>query len=59
MAAPKKKTSKARKHARRSHLALSHPTIIECSRCHTPIEPHTVCGNCGHYRGRSVIDVEE
>lgn len=59
MAVPKRKTSKARKNKRRSHLKLSAPSLTRCSRCHQYKPPHTVCSNCGYYGGREVIKVEE
>ena len=55
MAVPKRKTSKARKRKRRSHLALSTPATAACDRCGTEKAPHTVCESCGHYRGRDVL----
>jgi large subunit ribosomal protein L32 len=54
---PKKKTSKARRDARRSHFALKAPTLGECPECKTLIPPHTVCSNCGYYAGRKVLEV--
>ena len=52
---PKIKTSKQRKHLRRSHHALVAPTLVECSQCKNLITPHQACENCGFYRGRKVI----
>jgi large subunit ribosomal protein L32 len=59
MAVPKHRVSKARKRKRRSHLAIERPTLVKCKRCNTLIEPHTVCLECGFYRGKSLIEVEE
>ncbi|MFQ5515176.1 MAG: 50S ribosomal protein L32 [Myxococcota bacterium] len=58
MAVPKKKTSKARKRMRRSHLALSPPSRSECPQCGAVKLPHHACGACGHYRGRQIFEVE-
>lgn len=44
---------------RRAHDGLSQPTIIRCSRCNSSIERHTICPECGYYRGKPVIAVEE
>lgn len=55
---PKKKTSKARRDARRSHHALSAPNLTECPQCHAPKRQHQVCPECGTYAGRQVLDVE-
>jgi len=32
---------------------------VQCSNCGDMRLPHTVCPNCGHYKGREVISVEE
>ncbi len=58
MAVPKRKTSKARKRKRRSHLALEMPALSTCERCGTVKVPHAACENCGHYRGRDVLGLD-
>ncbi|MBK6940145.1 MAG: 50S ribosomal protein L32 [Planctomycetes bacterium] len=55
MAVPKRRTSKHRKRKRRSHLALSKPSLSACPRCGATVKPHTVCDSCGHYRGTEVF----
>jgi large subunit ribosomal protein L32 len=58
MAVPKRKTSKARKRKRRSHLALQTPATTSCARCGSEKVPHAACENCGYYRGRDVLALE-
>ena len=58
MAVPKRKTSKARKRKRRSHLALTPPAVANCARCGATKQPHTACDNCGYYKGRDVLHLE-
>lgn len=58
MALPKRKTAKARKGIRRSHLSLTPPSLVECPQCHSPKRPHHVCPTCGSYGGREVIETE-
>lgn len=58
MAVPKRKISKARKGTRSNHHALTPVSLRQCSRCSRPVKPHTICNNCGHYRGRMIIDLE-
>lgn len=58
MAVPKRKTSKARKRKRRSHLALVTPAHSLCDRCGASKVPHAVCESCGHYRGRDVLALD-
>lgn len=57
-ALPKRKTAKARKNKRRSHHALSAPTLVECPQCHSPKLPHRVCPTCGSYAGRDAIEIK-
>jgi large subunit ribosomal protein L32 len=52
---PKKRTSRASRDARRSHHALSEPTLVACPQCKTMKPPHVVCPECGSYNGRQVI----
>lgn len=58
MAVPKKRTSKARKNKRRAHHGIDSSHLGRCPRCNQAVRPHHICGNCGHYRDRSVIDRE-
>jgi len=58
MAVPQRKISKARKNKRRSHHAIASAKLMRCPRCNASMMPHRICGNCGHYRGRQVIDRE-
>ncbi|HLA80436.1 MAG TPA: 50S ribosomal protein L32 [Thermoleophilia bacterium] len=59
MAVPKRKTSRARRDARRATHAGTAPSVAECPHCHSPRLPHRVCPNCGMYNGRQVVAVEE
>ena len=56
---PKKKTSKSRTRMRRSHDALSAPGLSKCTQCGATKQPHRVCPECGHYRGRQIFQVEK
>lgn len=59
MAVPKRKTSKSQRDKRRTHQKLSAPNVTECSECGEPKLPHHVCGECGSYKGRTVLSAEE
>ncbi|MGH9389101.1 MAG: 50S ribosomal protein L32 [Vicinamibacteria bacterium] len=59
MGLPKRKTSRSRRGKRRSHHKLSVPSLSVCPQCHEPKLPHRVCPNCGSYKGREVVAVEE
>lgn len=59
MAVPFRRTSKAKKNMRRSHLALNVPNMVVCTNCGELTLSHRVCGNCGFYKGKQVIAVKE
>ncbi len=54
MAVPKRKTSKGKKGARRSHDALGKPTIVVCPHCQEYTLPHQICSKCGWYKDKIV-----
>lgn len=39
------------------HLFIKAPSVVNCKKCGKPVLPHTLCANCGTYKGREVIDV--
>lgn len=59
MAVPKRKLSRSRtRHRKAQWLKTSAPTKSTCPRCKAPTRPHTVCGTCGTYGGKVVVDVD-
>ncbi len=56
---PKRKHSSGRRDRRRSHDYLTAPNLVQCQNCGEMILPHRVCPNCGHYRSREVIVIEQ
>ncbi|MGR3310197.1 MAG: 50S ribosomal protein L32 [Candidatus Brocadiales bacterium] len=74
MANPKRKHSRARTGSRRAHDALEPITIplferlrsakggrskrYICSHCKQIKMPHSICGNCGYYRGKQVVAIQ-
>ena len=57
MAVPKRKMGRARTHARRStNDKIAAPARSICPQCGEVKLPHRVCGNCGYYRDRAVIE---
>ena len=59
MGLPKRKVSHARQGDRRSHLALSLPSLVECSHCHAMKRSHHVCPSCGYYDGRPAVALKK
>lgn len=60
MAVPKRKTSKARRDKRRSEVWKLNPiNFSKCSKCGELKIAHRVCKNCGFYRNRELIKIEQ
>jgi large subunit ribosomal protein L32 len=56
MANPKHKHSSTRGAKRRTHYKAVAPALGTCSNCGSAIRMHTVCNECGHYRGKLAIE---
>jgi len=59
MGVPKRKTSKARRDKRRANHALEGPGLARCPQCNEQRLPHRACPNCGYYKDRLVLELEE
>lgn len=59
MIAPFRRISKTKKRMRRSHQALTAPTMITCPNCGELTLAHRVCRSCGFYKGSQVVAVKE
>lgn len=57
MGVPTQRHTKSRRNKRRMHIFLKQPILTRCPKCGKPVLPHTICPNCGYYKGREVIDV--
>jgi len=57
MAVPKQRKTKSRRNQRRMHIFLKQSSLAYCPKCKKPVKPHTVCLNCGYYKGREIIDI--
>ncbi len=58
-ALPKQRISRHRQGNRRRHHFIAPLNLVECNNCRELKRPHHVCPNCGFYRGRQVIVIEE
>ena len=56
---PKRKISKGRRDRRRAHDALKARNLTTCTNCGSMRLPHTVCPECGFYKGREVLEVSK
>jgi len=57
MAVPKQRHTKSRRNKRRANLYIEAPFLSKCPKCGKPVLPHTVCPNCGYYKGREMVNV--
>ncbi|MFH1036962.1 MAG: 50S ribosomal protein L32 [Patescibacteria group bacterium] len=54
---PKKRHTRGSRNQRRMHIFAKTPSLTKCPKCGKPVLSHTVCPNCGYYKGNAVIDV--
>ncbi len=60
MAVPKHKHSKSRSRQRVAQWqGVEEPSLGSCPNCGAARPPHTVCMNCGMYRGEQVLAVHD
>lgn len=55
---PKKRHSRQRQGKRRASIKLKITKTIVCPNCGAQTLPHTVCKNCGFYKGKSVFKIK-
>lgn len=53
---PKRRHSIARKGKRRASIKLTPVRSVLCANCKSPKLSHSICSNCGYYRGIQVIE---
>ncbi len=56
MPVPKKRLGHSDQGHRRSNWKATVPTVSTCPNCASARHPHTICGICGYYKDRVVID---
>ena len=39
------------------HIFIKTPSLTKCPKCGKFVLPHTICWNCGFYKGKEVINV--
>ncbi|MBM4252386.1 MAG: 50S ribosomal protein L32 [Deltaproteobacteria bacterium] len=55
MAVPKFRISASKRDMRRAHHALKATSFAYCTACGEAKLAHTVCKNCGNYKGKVVV----
>jgi len=58
MPVPKRKTGRMKTRSRRATHDISAPANSVCPQCHQPKLPHHVCGECGYYNGKEIIETD-
>jgi large subunit ribosomal protein L32 len=58
MPVPKRRTTAASRDTRRATHKVTAPSVSVCPQCHQPKRPHHVCGECGYYDGKEVVETE-
>ena len=57
MPVPAKRRPSSETRRRRSHHALKKTNLVSCPKCKAMIKPHTICKNCGYYKGVEIIKI--
>jgi len=57
MAVPKQGHTRAKVGKSRMHKYIKKVYLSLCPKCKKPVLSHTVCLNCGFYKGKEVINV--
>ena len=57
MAVPRHKHTRSKVGKTRMHKNIKRVVLGVCPKCKKPVLSHTVCRNCGIYKGQEVINV--
>lgn len=57
MAVPRHSHTRSKVGKTRMHKHIKHVLLNVCPKCKKPVLSHTVCKNCGYYKGVEVINV--
>ncbi len=39
------------------HIFINPAVLATCVKCKKALRPHTICANCGYYKGKEMINV--
>ena len=51
---PRNRHSTSRRNKKRAHQARTPKQFVTCKNCGIKKKSHVICGECGHYAGKSV-----
>jgi len=57
MAVPRHSHTRSKVGKTRMHKYIRQSVLNYCPKCKKPVLSHTVCKNCGYYKGKEVINV--
>jgi len=57
MAVPRHSHTRSKVGKTRMHKYIKPVVLNVCPKCKKPVLSHTVCKNCGHYKGVEVVNV--
>lgn len=57
MAVPRHSHTRSKVGKTRMHKYITASRLSSCPKCKKPVLSHTVCLNCGYYKGKEVINV--
>ena len=57
MAVPRHKHTRSSVGQRRMHIFINPASLTTCAKCAKAVKPHTICSNCGYYKGKEFINV--
>ena len=59
MPVPKRHTTHSKKKMRSATKGLKTISLAVCPQCQAPKEPHHICGSCGYYNNKKILEIEE
>jgi len=60
MAVPKRRKSQGSRDQRRAqHMKMPKQSLSNCPQCKQAKQPHRVCTNCGFYKGKEVVKMDD
>lgn len=58
MPVPKQRRTSRTRDQRRAQHKVKAPGTSTCPQCHATKLPHHVCGNCGTYKGKEIVETD-